>query len=78
MTTAETIMAIIGGLGIAGTGIAWAIKVILAPLKVVIENNTAALNGMTKKLDAHDETLDDHGQRIVAIETTHKVKGCAS
>jgi len=35
MTTAETIMAIIGGLSIAGTGIAWAIKVILAPLKVV-------------------------------------------
>jgi len=76
MTTAEIIMAAIGGLGLLGGGMAWFVRTVLAPMKIVIENNTAALNRITTKLDAHDETLDDHGQRLVAIETTHKVKGC--
>lgn len=51
----------------------WVIKVLMAPLKVVIENNTRVMERIEAKLDDHSDTLDDHGNRLTKIETEHNV-----
>ena len=58
--------AVIGGLAL------WAIRSTVAPLSVVIDNNTKALDRVTVILDEHTEKLEDHKGRIIAIEVRHE------
>ena len=59
---------IIGGLAI------FAMRAMLSPFRVLIQNNTDALNRITDKLDYHDERLGNHEGRIVKIETVHEIE----
>lgn len=56
--------------------VAWLFKTGIAPLKQVIENNTAALNLATATIGKHGEKLEDHEIRITTVEVTHDVLGC--
>jgi len=49
----------------------WVIKAVVAPLRVSLDNNSAVMERVMAKLDEHDGTLDDHGNRITRIETAH-------
>lgn len=51
--------------------ITWVIKAVVAPLRVSLDNNTNVMERVIRKLDEHDDTLDDHGNRITRIETAH-------
>lgn len=64
-------------LGFLAAIVAWLFKTGIAPLKVVIENNTTALNLALATLGKHEEELKDHDTRINTIETIHDVLGCA-
>jgi hypothetical protein len=82
--TPETwIAAVTGGfafIGLISGFIAWAIKTTKASteamvaLRVSLDNNSKVIERITEKLDKHDDTLDDHGNRLVAIETEHRVR----
>jgi hypothetical protein len=50
----------------------WAMRAMVAPLRVVINNNTAVMDRIMNKLDAHDEKIGDHAIRISNIETVHR------
>jgi len=72
-------MTIVEGTGIALTSIGmigglvmWSIRMTIAPLKVVIENNTKAMERILNRVDEHDIRIDDHGVRISVIETKHE------
>ena len=58
---------------IGGVAVAF-MKLSIAPLKIVIQNNTTALEKLMSKLEEHDDRLDDHGNRITKIETKHAVR----
>ena len=62
---------IIAGLAVIGGIVIWAIRSTTAPLSVVIDNNTKALDRVTGILDEHSVKLEDHGERLVKIETVH-------
>ena len=64
-------------LGFLSAIIVWLFKAGIAPLRVVIENNTTALNLASAKIGKHSEKIDDHELRLNTIETTHDVLGCA-
>lgn len=53
--------------------IVWVIKALLAPFKVVIENNTRVMERIEAKLEDHSDMLDEHGNRLTKIETAHRV-----
>jgi hypothetical protein len=55
----------------------WAMRAIVAPLGVVIENNTRVMERIEGRIDKHTETLEDHGIRIACIETVHEVESKA-
>ena len=74
MSSSEIIGSAVGVAGLMGALFAWAIKAVMAPIKVSIDNNTRVIERISDKLEAHDERLDDHGNRIVAIETKHRVR----
>ena len=59
---------VIGGLAL------WAIRSTIAPLSVVIDNNTKALDRVTGILDEHTGKIEDHGNRLVKIETVHEME----
>lgn len=75
MTIIETIAALVGVAAVIGALAVWAMTAIIAPLNVVIENNTQAMNRVISTLDSHTEKLEDHGNRIVKIETIHEIEG---
>jgi len=50
----------------------WAMKAIVAPLRIVVNNNTAVMDRVMAKLDTHDEKIGDHAVRISNIETVHR------
>jgi len=52
----------------------WAMRAIVAPLKVVIENNTLAMNKIMDTVEIHADKLEDHGIRIACIETQHELE----
>ncbi len=52
----------------------WAMRAIVAPLKVVIENNTRAMTRIMDTVEAHAEKLEDHGIRIACIETRYELE----
>jgi hypothetical protein len=52
----------------------WAMRAIVAPLKVVIENNTQAMNRIMGTVETHSGKLEDHGIRIACIETRHELE----
>lgn len=74
MTPAEAIGIGLTGLSMMAALVWWAMRSTVAPLKVVIQNNTAAMERIIHKLDDHDDRLDDHGNRITAIETKHAMR----
>lgn len=53
--------------------IIWVVKVLLEPMKTVVENNTRVMERIEAKLDDHSDTLDEHGNRLTRIETAHRV-----
>lgn len=53
--------------------VVWVIKAVVAPLRVSLDNNSAVMERVLAKLDAHDEAIDNHGNRITRIETKHKM-----
>ena len=65
---------IIAGLAVIGGLVIWAIRSTTAPLSVVIDNNTKALDRVTGILDDHTVKLEDHGERLVKIETVHEIE----
>ena len=65
---------IIAGLAVIGGLVIWAIRSTTAPLSVVIDNNTKALDRVTGILDEHSVKLEDHGERLVKIETVHEME----
>ena len=52
----------------------WAMRATVAPLRIVINNNTAVMDRIMNKLDNHEETLGDHSVRITKIETVHEIE----
>jgi len=54
--------------------VVWAMRAIVAPLKIVIENNTLAMNKIMGTVEIHAEKLEDHGIRIACIETRHEME----
>jgi len=55
----------------------WAIKTTVAPLQVVIENNTAAMNHIMEIVDTHGVKLENHSVRLTKIETVHEIEADA-
>jgi hypothetical protein len=74
MSIENTISIALTAIGMLAALIVWAMRATVAPLKVVIQNNTSAMERIITKLDDHDDKLDDHGNRITRIETTHRVR----
>ena len=70
---AEMIGTAVAICGLFGALFTWSIRVVLAPVKVSIDNNTKVIERITEKLDAHDDRLDDHSSRLTKIETQHKM-----
>jgi len=52
----------------------WAMRAIVAPLGVVIENNTQAMTRIMETVELHGEKLENHGIRIACIETRDEVE----
>jgi len=52
----------------------WSIRAIVAPLGVVIENNTQAMTRLMDTVEQHAEKLEDHGIRIACIETREDIE----
>jgi hypothetical protein len=53
----------------------WAMRATIAPMRVVINNNTAVMDRIMNKLDTHAEKIGDHAVRIGNIETVHRLNG---
>jgi len=67
--------AVILGIAVPIAGLfVWAMRATVAPLRVVINNNTAVMDRIMNKLDNHEETLGDHSVRITKIETVHEIE----
>lgn len=75
------------GAGIVG-GVLWLVASKLAPMEramigyvdkfeAIVANNTKALEKLETVITRHDETLDQHADRLARLETTHQVLGCA-
>jgi hypothetical protein len=62
--------------GLFGGLFAFALRATMAPVKVSVDNLAKVMSEISSTLGEHEYKLDDHGQRLVAIETTHRVKGC--
>lgn len=68
-------IAVIFAIGVPLAGLfLWAMKATVAPLRIVINNNTAVMDRIMNKLDTHEETLGDHSIRLTRIETVHEVE----
>lgn len=74
MSVAELIGTVIAAAGLFGGLAAWAMKTTVAPLKVVIENNTRVIERIDARLEKHECQLDDHEVRIVKVETVHEIE----
>lgn len=72
MVTIEIICAVIGAAAVVIGGFFTAIRMATAPMHVVIQNNTNALDRVVSTLDKHEEKLTDHGERIACIEAVHE------
>jgi hypothetical protein len=69
------------GVALMATGmmagmVGWIFRTSIKPLKVVIENNTDALNQVSNTIIEHAKSIADHEGRIIEIETTHEILGC--
>jgi hypothetical protein len=42
-------------------------------MSIIVENNTLAMQGISKMICEHDERLDNHQDRLVKIETVHDI-----
>ena len=60
---------------IAGA-VSWAFRASLKPIKIVIENNTAAFHLVSQTIREHSQQFADHDGRIFEIETTHEILDC--
>jgi hypothetical protein len=60
--------------GIFGAFFLFVINLILAPVKILIKDNTRAIDRTVDKVDEHDGRLNDHDKRIVRIETVHEME----
>lgn len=68
--------AVILGIAVPIAGLfVWAMRATIAPMRVVINNNTAVMDRIMDKLDAHAEKIGDHAVRIGNIETVHRLNG---
>jgi hypothetical protein len=87
MTMSEGIQAGLAILIAGSGGIIWIVGAMIAPvkkavegsektMKVVIDNNTRAMEKLVALVDQHEDRLDDHHDRIARIETIHDVRGC--
>ena len=72
MTTAETIGAAAAIIVPLSGLVVWAMRAIVAPLRVTVDNNTKALDRWGTVLDRHAERIEDHEVRISCIETVHE------
>jgi len=72
--TPEAIGILLSVLAILGGLIVWAMRATVAPLQVVIENNTAAMTHIMEIVDTHGEKLENHSVRITKIETVHEIE----
>ena len=52
--------------------VVWAMRAIVAPLSVTVDNNTKALDRWGTVLDGHAAKLENHEVRISCIETVHE------
>lgn len=79
-----------GSITVAGgaiAGVLWLVASKLAPMEkamlgyvdkfeTVVANNTKAMDRIEAVVTRHDAALDDHSERIVRLETTHRINGC--
>ena len=56
--------------------VAWLFRTSIKPLKLVIENNTNAMNLVSVTIAEHTKSITDHELRINDIETTHEILDC--
>ena len=73
-STAENAALILGIAVPLSAAVLWVIHAIVAPLRVVVENNNTIIERVMDRLDKHADKLDDHGVRIACIETRHDVE----
>lgn len=78
MNPAETIGALVAVATLVGGLAAWgmrlSIRSTVSPLQTVIENNTRVMERIEGRLDEHADTLVNHGNRIVRIETVQELE----
>lgn len=72
MVNLEMIGIVLTAVSMMAALVVWVIKAVVAPLRVSLDNNSAVMERVLAKLDAHDEAIDDHGNRITKIETAHE------
>ena len=73
MPNLELIAVVLTAASMMAALVVWVIKAVVAPLRVSLDNNSAVMERVLAKLDAHDDVLDEHGNRITRIETKHKM-----
>lgn len=72
--TGETVAILVAIVVPLAALLVWAMRAIVAPLGVVIENNTAAMTRIMDTVEMHGEKLEDHSVRIAKIETVHDIE----
>lgn len=70
----EMVAAVSAAITVLGTAFLWIIHAILAPLKVVVEDNTRAVREVVNKIDEHREKIADLDKRVAVIETVHTME----
>ena len=74
ITLAITLFSMIFGAGISFA--VWAFRASMKPIKLLIEQNNAALATNSSAIHSLSETLVDHEVRLSDVETTHHILGC--
>jgi hypothetical protein len=72
--TAEHVGVVVGIAVPVFSLIAWAMRAIVAPLRVTVENNTKVMEKWGLILEKHQDELEDHAVRITKIETVHEIE----
>ena len=70
----EMILALSAIATLLGTAFLWIIKMILAPMKVVVEDNTSALRDALVEIRNQAKAIADLDKRVAIIENVHEME----
>lgn len=68
---------IVSGIGAVNLGfIVWSIKVVIAPLKILISGMQREIEEQKKNIEELYECKNASNDRLTRIETVHRLRGC--